>query len=430
MPQPPSRSPRSPGVPRWGQLAVLGALVLAAHVWLLGGEWPSELPTRTRASGTVAEGSAAQQDTPATPGAAAPSSAAAQPLAAVTVSTVRWLAPPAAQPTRPRATPKPTQPTSPKRAQAAPPAPAAAAPASAARAGSTSAASESAPPASPPLTPPAAVPERAPEPTGTSVASTPLAAAPLAPSGSLAPTAAESPSAPETTATGGASPGTTPPAAPAVALPPAQPPASAALAYEVNGTIKGLSYQATASLNWALANGRYDARMVVRLPLLGSLVQTSTGRTGPAGLLPERFSDARRSERAAHFDHEQQRIRFSVNTPDAPLQAGAQDRLSLFLQLAARFNAAPQPLQAGQVIEFQVAGTADAEPWRFRVDAEETLSLPAGALPARRLVRELRQPRDSQVEVWLAPSLEHLPVRIRIEQQSGDQIDQQLSRLP
>lgn len=205
-------------------------------------------------------------------------------------------------------------------------------------------------------------------------------------------------------------------------------PASTQLAFDVSGTVRGLNYSAQGTLDWTVSNDRYDARMSVRLPLLGSRVQTSTGRLGPSGLLPERFADKARSERAAHFEHEQQRIRFSSNAPEAALQPGAQDRLSVFLQLAARFNAALPP--AGQVIDIQVAGTGDADVWRFVVGEEVTLKLPAGELRARRLVREAPGPRDTQVELWLAPALDHLPVRIRLEQSSGDQIDQQLSRMP
>jgi hypothetical protein len=170
--------------------------------------------------------------------------------------------------------------------------------------------------------------------------------------------------------------------------------------------------------------------MEMRVLLLGSRVQTSTGRVNANGLLPERFSDKSRSERAAHFDHAQQTIRFSNNRPDAPLQPGAQDRLSLFMQLAGLLQAQPAAYPAGQTIYLQVAGTSDADIWRFRVAEEETLALPAGNLRTRHLVREPREPRDSLIDIWFATDLAHLPVRIRITQDNGDRVDQQLSRMP
>lgn len=213
-------------------------------------------------------------------------------------------------------------------------------------------------------------------------------------------------------------------------LPPASPPASARLTYKVTGSIKGALYNASARLDWNQDGGSYDARMEVRLFLLGSRVQTSTGRTNAQGLLPERFSDKSRSERAAHFDHARQQIRFSSNTPEVDMQPGAQDRLSVFLQLAALLNARPDGFRTGQTIALQVAGTGGADIWRFQVGQVEPLSLPAGDLPALHLVREPREEYDTRVDVWLAPGLAYLPVRLRITQRSGDSVDQQLSELP
>jgi Protein of unknown function (DUF3108) len=214
------------------------------------------------------------------------------------------------------------------------------------------------------------------------------------------------------------------------ALPPAQPPTSTRLDYAVTGRIKGIAYNAEGQLDWTLADGRYSARMEMKVFLLGSRVQTSTGRVGPAGLSPERFADKSRSEKAAHFDAEQNRIRFSNNAPEAVLLPGAQDRLSLFLQIAGLLQARPQAYTSGQTIEMQVAGTGDADIWRFKVGDETTLALPAGEMRVRQLVRLPRKEFDNTVEMWLAPGLQHLPVRLRVTQANGDVADQQLSRMP
>ncbi|MDP3204003.1 MAG: DUF3108 domain-containing protein, partial [Hydrogenophaga sp.] len=159
-------------------------------------------------------------------------------------------------------------------------------------------------------------------------------------------------------------------------------------------------------------------------------VQTSTGRVSPAGLSPERFADKSRSEKAAHFDAEQNRIRFSNNAPDAVLLPGAQDRLSLFLQIAGLLQARPEAYTSGKIIEMQVAGTGDADIWRFVLGDEVTLSLPVGDVRARQIKRLPRKEFDSTVEMWLAPALQHLPVRLRVTQVNGDVADQQLSRMP
>ncbi|MBS3997379.1 MAG: DUF3108 domain-containing protein [Hydrogenophaga sp.] len=400
--------PPVPGTPRWPQLVLLGTVVAGVHLGLLVGEWPLS------ASDAVPPSAAAlsKNPNPSTTSPSADPASAPQPapVRPVTVSTVRWvIAPPAAVPLVPAAD-TPAEPPRPARPSPAPPAET---------------------PSATPLEAPAPQPAEAiAAPHVNAVEPTPPMPEPP-PEDGLEVAQAAAPAEPATPAEGAVAPrAASAPPADAAPLPPARPPASAALTYDVAGSVRGISYNAQATLDWTLEAGRYDARMAVRLPLVGSRVQTSAGQVGATGLLPERFADKARSERAAHFDHAQQRIRFSANTPDAELQPGAQDRLSVFLQLAARLNAAPERLQTGQLIELQVAGTTDAEPWRFRVGEEETLPLPAGALRTRQLVREPRQPRDSQVELWLAPDLQHLPVRIRIVQHNGDQLDQQLSRLP
>ena len=123
-------------------------------------------------------------------------------------------------------------------------------------------------------------------------------------------------------------------------------------------------------------------------------------------------------------------IRFSNNAPDATWLPGAQDRLSLFLQLGALLQARPDAYPSGSTIELQVAGTGSADIWRFEIGQVEPLSLPAGTVSALRLVRSPRQEHDNTVEVWLAPAHRYLPARIRITDADGSQADQQLLQLP
>jgi hypothetical protein len=213
-------------------------------------------------------------------------------------------------------------------------------------------------------------------------------------------------------------------------LGPAQPPASARLNYSVEGRSRGLNFEASGSLDWVNEGNDYRAQMEIRIFLLGSRSQTSEGRLLATGLQPERFADKSRSERAAHFDRSQNRVRFSNNAPDAELLPGAQDRLSVFLQLAGLLNARPEAYPAGQTIELPVVGPSDLEIWRFQVQDLTSLDLPAGSLIARHLMREPQGPYGTRVDLWLAPSLGHLPVRIRLTQENGDVVDQRLSVLP
>ena len=204
---------------------------------------------------------------------------------------------------------------------------------------------------------------------------------------------------------------------------------SARLQFDVLGKIKGFGYTVSGELVWQQDGRQYQSRFEIGMPLLGSRVQTSQGQIGVGGLLPTRFGDKVRSEQAAHFERDKGIISFSANTPSVPLEPGAQDRLSLFMQLSALLAGAPQRYPTGTQITLQTVSAREAEPWTFRVDGSETLQLPLGPTPAVRLTRLPRQPHDQQVDLWFAPSQGYLPVRLRVTHPNGDVADQVLRRL-
>jgi Protein of unknown function (DUF3108) len=146
---------------------------------------------------------------------------------------------------------------------------------------------------------------------------------------------------------------------------------------------------------------------------LGSRTRTSTGNITPEGLAPQRFSDKWRSEVAAHFDQQNHRASFSANTPDVALQTAAQDQLSVILQIAGILAAEPAKYPPAATLAIQTVGPKDADVWIFTVGATEKIYVPHGTI-------------DQKVEVWLAPSMGYLPVRLKITNANGDYIDQQL----
>ena len=200
-------------------------------------------------------------------------------------------------------------------------------------------------------------------------------------------------------------------------------PAPTRLAFDVQGQAKRLQYSARAELLWQHDGQRYTARQQISAFLLGSRTQQSTGRVAPEGLQPERFADRRRSEQAAHFDSAQGRVTFSANTPALQVGAGAQDRLSVFLQLGAWIAADPPRFAPGTQITLTTVSARSADRWTFTVEGEETLQVGGSPLPALRLQRLPRKEYDQKAELWLAPSLGYLPVRIRLTQANGDFAD-------
>lgn len=203
-------------------------------------------------------------------------------------------------------------------------------------------------------------------------------------------------------------------------------PAPARLSFEVTGQSKRFDYHASAELLWQHDGSHYQARQEIKAFLIGSRGQTSSGQIGPAGLVPEHFSDKGRGEKTADFDFAAQQARFSSQAQPAAIGTGAQDRLSVFLQLSALLAAAPQSYPPGTEITFTTVGSNDAERWTFRVQGLESLELPMGTLETLRLERLPRRPQDQQAALWLAPTLDYLPVRIRLTQANGDFADLRL----
>lgn len=210
--------------------------------------------------------------------------------------------------------------------------------------------------------------------------------------------------------------------------PPVRLPVSTRLAFDVVGQIKKFNYSASAELLWQHDGQHYQARQELKVLFLGGRTQTSTGDITPRGLLPQRFGDRSRSEKAAHFDYERGRVTFSANNPEVPLVAGTQDRLSIFVQLGALLAGAPERYPKGTRISLATVGASSADIWSFTVGAEETLHLPVGEVRALKLQRLPRRDHDydQKAELWLAPSLGYLPARIQITQSNGDFADLRL----
>lgn len=219
----------------------------------------------------------------------------------------------------------------------------------------------------------------------------------------------------------------------ATSEPAAQPPAnltipgSVRLNYKMTGLASGLNYHASGLMIWQQDGRHYQASMRVSAFLMGSRSLESRGSISDDGLAPTLFADKGRNERTATFEADKGTISFNANTPEAPWKRGAQDRLSVFFQLASLLAGQANSFPPGSKIPIYTVGPRDVETWTFTVGSEETLDLPIGSVSAIKLTRDPRREQDQRVEAWFSPSLGYWPVRMKITQHGGDYIDQQLS---
>lgn len=200
-------------------------------------------------------------------------------------------------------------------------------------------------------------------------------------------------------------------------------PPSSLVSYQLTGMDKGFTYYASGELRWQHNPEAYALTLSVKAFLIGSRHWRSTGRIDASGLSPLKFTDSWRGERASHFDREQQRIVFSTNAPVAPLQPGAQDQISLYMQLAGAMAGDPQRYPIGTRLQVQTATLRDAVPWLLVLEGQEPLTLAGNTVTATKWVCQPRSQYDAKVDIWLSPQHAWMPARIRITQVSGSYID-------
>ena len=230
-----------------------------------------------------------------------------------------------------------------------------------------------------------------------------------------------------------------PPQPPSEPLPPVAPapltltvgalPASTLLSYKLTGQERGLTYYASGELRWQHNPTHYEASLTIKAFLVGSRVFSSVGSVGPQGLMPLRYGDKWRGEKATHFDAENHRINFSNNKPSVDLQPGAQDQVSLYVQLAAAMAGDPERYKPGSSVSIQTATVNEAVPWTLTLQAEESVQVDGKPMLTTKWVCLPRGKFDTQVELWLSRAHAWMPVRIRITQVSGSFIDMNMDSI-
>jgi Protein of unknown function (DUF3108) len=368
----------------WRWLPALALVVTAAHLWLVNTALPDSLGAGAGAGRT----------------------------ARMDVAFVRELAPAAVAPAVP--------------AKAAKAAKAALAPRQAAPPAAEPAASSPAPAKAPEPEPPAP-----PAPPVQAMQETPPTAQVLAP---VADAAASAPAAaPDTTAVAPTAAAPGPATNPALEWPP-----STRLSYSINGDYRG-PVQGQARVEWLRSGKRYQVFMDLSIgPSFAPLVTrrvSSEGDITAAGLAPRRYEEETkavlRDARRLTVVLDETRVRLANGT-EVPRPSGVQDSASQFVQLTWLFTNQPDLLQPGRTVEVPLALPRSVQPWVYEVLGVETLYTPAGPVAAVHLKpqREAKPGGDLTAELWVAPSLQYLPVRILIRQDAQTYMDLLIERLP
>jgi hypothetical protein len=191
-------------------------------------------------------------------------------------------------------------------------------------------------------------------------------------------------------------------------------PANTRLTYKAGGFFRGPLW-GDAKVQWQREGERYQVQLEVSFGWLAHLSMTSQGQVTATQLLPEAFEEQTTTARR-HLRFTPQEV-VLMNGNRLPRPPGVQDTASQFVELSHRFATAATPMAVGQAIQFWLARPGGADVWTYDVVELETLQTPhLGAVQAFHLKpRPLARPRGPiTAEMWFAPTLQYLPVRIKV----------------
>lgn len=215
-------------------------------------------------------------------------------------------------------------------------------------------------------------------------------------------------------------------------------PASTRLSYKLHGNVRG-EVHGDAQVEWVRSGTRYQVHLdvTVGLPIAPLMTRrmSSDGELTPQGLAPRRYDE---DTKVAFRARRRLTMVFGpdvVVLPDGrrhERRPGLQDTASQFVQLTWLFTLQPGLLRPGGTVEVPLALPRSVDRWIYDVVAEEPVYTSFGAVEAFHLKprRVSRPGGELSVEIWFAPRLRYLPVRIRIQQDADTFVDLVLARRP
>ncbi len=210
-------------------------------------------------------------------------------------------------------------------------------------------------------------------------------------------------------------------------------PPSTRLVYQMTGNFRG-PIQGRAQVDWLRSGTRYQVHLETSVAPLLSRRITSEGELTERGLAPRRFEGEQkvilRAPRRWSQQFGAERIVLGDGR-EVDTLPGAQDEASQFVQLTWLFTTQPQLLRVGNSIDIPLAINRRFDRWTYDVKEVQQLHLPFGQVETY-YVKPRREAKGGEMtaEIWFAPSLQYLPVRILIRQDETTYVDLMLDKPP
>lgn len=214
-------------------------------------------------------------------------------------------------------------------------------------------------------------------------------------------------------------------------------PPSTRLNYRLIGNYRG-QVDGSAQVEWLRQGERYQVHLDIAIgPSFAPLVSrrtSSEGRLTATGLVPQLYEQETRALLATprravvRFD---ERETLLANGRRVQTPADVQDVASQFIQLIYLYTTRPELREPGQTVEFGLALPNRIDRWSYESGGVSPQQTAAGTIEALHVKpRRAADPGDITAEMWLAPRMQWLPVRIRMQQDAETYLDLTLERLP
>jgi hypothetical protein len=191
-------------------------------------------------------------------------------------------------------------------------------------------------------------------------------------------------------------------------------PTDTRLTYQLSGQFRGPLY-GDAHVQWQREGAKYQVRLDVRIQVFGTQVITSQGDVTPDGLVPRAYEELRPGKR--RFAQLGDEVIVLENGRTLPRPPGVQDTASQFVEFSQRFATGKEVLEVGRSVSVWLARPGGLDQWTYDIVDRVTLRTPKlGDVEAFHLKpQSIPNPRGNiTAEMWIAPSLQYLPVRIKV----------------
>lgn len=216
-------------------------------------------------------------------------------------------------------------------------------------------------------------------------------------------------------------------------------PKASRVSFKLVGYFRG-PIEGKAAVEWVRQGDRYQVHLDAAIAPFGSVSMISEGVIKAEGLQPARYENTTRKligkDTIRVVDLKEEEI-VMPSGDRLPRPEGIQDAVSQLIHLAYQFMMNPGLAKQGKSVELKVALVRKIETIVYEVVGEESLDTPIGQVPTlhikpRRVVaaQANAQPDLGSIEVWLAPGLQYLPVRILTKMDGDNHLDMLMERAP